>query len=92
MPRVKINEPSIYVFSTRIQVRVSDLNYGNHLGNERVLAFAQEARLHFFAQYGMSELDFWGTSLIQGDAALTYANEGFLHDMIQVEIGVDVIS
>ena len=92
MARVKIKAPSKYVFETKIQVRVTDLNYGNHLGNDRVLAFAQEARVHFFAHYEMSELDFWGTSLIQGDAAITYLSEGFLHNTIKVEIGVDDFS
>ena len=92
MPRVKITEPSSYLHKFNITVRVTDLNYGNHLANEKVLVYAQEARIDFLRSHKMSEIDFWGTSLIQGDAAVSYKNEGFLGDEICVEIGIDDIS
>lgn len=92
MPRVKIKEPSSYVHQCEIKVRVTDLNYGNHLANEKVLMYAQEARVDFLDAHKMSEIDFWGTSLIQGDAAITYKSEGFLGDIIIVELGIDDVS
>jgi len=92
MPRVKISVPEHVNHEMFLQVRVSDLNYGNHLGNDRVLTYLQEARVDFLAAHGKSELDFWGTSLIQGDAAIAYKSEGFLHDRIKIEISVDDVS
>jgi acyl-CoA thioester hydrolase len=92
MPRVKIIEPSKYVHQFTISVRVTDLNYGNHLANERVLTYAQEARVDFLSSCGKSELDFWGTSLIQGDAAVFYQNEGFLANVISIDLGFDDVT
>ncbi len=92
MPRVKIKPPEKWLFTCSIQVRVTDLNYGNHLANDKLLAYAHEARIQFLQSKGVSELDFFGTSMIQGDAALMYQSEGFLGDHIQIEVGVDDLS
>lgn len=83
---MKIALPDQWQFKTEIKVRVSDLNYGNHLGNEKFLTYAQEARVEMFAKYGFTELDFGGVSLIQADAALTYKGEGHLGDRVQIEV------
>ena len=81
---MKIEMPDKLAFSTEIEVRVTDLNYGNHLANQQFLAYAQEARVRFFATYGFTELDFGGVSLIQADAAITFKGEGHLGDVVQV--------
>ena len=38
MPRVRLKPLSRYQFSTEITVRTTDLNYGGHLGNDRLLS------------------------------------------------------
>ena len=86
---MKIEMPSKWAYSTDIEVRVSDLNYGNHLANQQFLAYAQEARVRFFAKFGFTELDFGGTALIQADAALTYKGEGHLADIVQIEVALE---
>ena len=90
MKRMKIDMPKNWQFQTEMRVRVSDLNYGNHLGNEVFLIFAQEARVRFFDSFGFTELDFGGESLIQGDAAITYKGEGHLGDLVQIEIATEI--
>ena len=92
MPRLKIPSPDKWLFSTTLTVRVADLNYGNHIANERVLAYAQEARVRYFKSIDASELNFFGTSMIQGDAAIVYQSEGFLGDLIAIELGVMDVS
>ena len=42
MARMKLEMPKKWAFKTEIDVRVGDLNYGNHLANQQFLAFAQE--------------------------------------------------
>ena len=86
---MKIEMPSKWAYSTEIEVRVSDLNYGNHLANQQFLAFAQEARVRFFASYGFTELDFGGVSLIQVDAAITFRGEGHLGDIVLIEVAME---
>ena len=90
MKRMKIEMPSQWQYSTEIEVRVSDLNYGNHMGNQQFLAYAQEARVRFLAENGFTELDFGGVSLIQADSAITYSCEGRLGDQIKIAIATEV--
>ena len=92
MARIKISEPSEYLHACKLEVRVGDLNYGNHLANDKVLAYVQESRILFLRSHGKSEIDFFGTSLIQGDAAVSYLSEGFLGNVISIKIGVMDVS
>lgn len=86
MARVKIELPKQFTFSTRITVRVNDLNYGNHLSNEVYLAYMQEARMRYFAQWGYSELNLAGASVIMGDAAIVYKQECFYGEELTIEV------
>jgi acyl-CoA thioester hydrolase len=87
--RVKIKEPEHYIFTTIYTIVVSDLNYGNHLSNDKLLTITHEARMRFLQSKGWTEMDMAGVSLIQGDAAILYESEGFYGDEIQVSIGID---
>lgn len=86
---MKIDMPKEWVYETTLEVRVSDLNYGNHFANQQFLAFAQEARIRFFAQFGFTELDFGGVSLIQADAAITFRGEGHLGDIVHIALALE---
>ena len=86
---MKIEMPSKWAYTTEVEVRVSDLNYGNHLANQNFLTYAQEARVKFFAEFGFTELNFGGTALIQADAAITFLGEGHLADQIEISVAIE---
>ena len=86
--RIKIQEPERYIFDTVYTIAVGDLNYGNHLSNDKLLSIAHECRMRFLVSRGWTEMDMAGVSLIQGDAAVVYHSEGFYGDEIQVHIGI----
>jgi acyl-CoA thioesterase FadM len=86
MPRIKIDLPETFSFYTSLTVRVTDLNYGNHVGNDNVLSFLQEARMHFLQSIGYSELDLDGVSLIMTDAALVFKNEMYYGDELLISV------
>ena len=86
MGRVKIDLPEKYFFKTEIRVRVSDINYGGHLGNDALLGILHEARLRYLHALGYTELDLGGSSLIMADVAIEYKREGFLGDILTVHI------
>jgi 4-hydroxybenzoyl-CoA thioesterase len=87
MARVEIELPATFPFTTRIPIRIGDINYGGHLGNDAVLALAHEARLRFLASHGFTdERDVGGLGLIMADAAVVYRAEG--HHGMELEIGV----
>lgn len=87
MARVQIELPGSWLFRTRMDVRVTDVNYGGHLGNDRVLGLAHEARVRWLASCGLSEKDVGGVGLIMADAALVFRGEAFLGDELEVAVG-----
>jgi acyl-CoA thioester hydrolase len=88
MARIKIDMPDNYLFSTTLDVRISDINYANHLSNDSVLSFVHESRVRFLRQYGYTELDVEGLGIIMTDSAIVYKAEGFYGDQVQVDITV----
>jgi acyl-CoA thioesterase FadM len=86
MPRIKLRPRESYPFQTDLKVRVTDLNYGGHLGNDRLLALVHEARSAFLADSGFSEMDCGGVSLIMGDTAIVYRGEAFSGDILRFEV------
>ncbi|MBN2430156.1 MAG: thioesterase family protein [Acidobacteria bacterium] len=92
MARIRIHLPSEFPFRTELTVRISDINYGGHLGNDAVLSLVHEARLRFFATHGLSEMDVGGCGIIMVDTAVEYRGEGFHGDRLLVEVGVGDVS
>ncbi len=85
MPRVTLPVRSRYTATMDITIRTTDLNYGGHLGNDRILALVHEARVAFLATHGWSELDLAGRSLIMADAAIMFRGEAFAGDVLRIE-------
>jgi len=87
--RIELNLPDDFSFSTDVRVRISDINYGNHLGNDALLALVHEARLQFLQSRGFSELDIDGCGLILTDAVILYKSQGFHGDLLTILAAVD---
>ena len=75
MERIKINLPENFNFSTIIKIRITDLNYGGHVGNDSFLSLIYEARQQFLNYFGYSELKFENVSLIMADASIEFKKE-----------------
>jgi acyl-CoA thioesterase FadM len=89
MARVKIQEPLKYLFTAQIHTRITDLNYGGHVGNDRIFAFMHDARVQFFKYLGFKdEISFDGLGIIQTDAAISYKAEIFEHEVVEIAVGV----
>lgn len=86
MARIKIDFPETGLFETEIKLRISDINYGGHLGNDAVLSLAHEARLHFLSSLGYSEMDVEGVSIIMNDAAVVYRSEASYGQTLRIEV------
>jgi len=92
MSRVKILMPGTFHFSTTIPVRITDINYGGHVGNDSILSIIHEARMQFLRQYNYTELDFAGVGMIMSDVAIEFKNELFYGDTIKASIAIAEIS
>lgn len=88
MARVKLNLPTKFLFSTEITVRITDINYGGHLGNDALLSLIHEARVRFLKSHGYTEADIEGVGLIMTDAALIYKKEVFYDTRLVFEIAL----
>jgi len=89
MAKVKIDLPEKFIFKTEIPIRISDINYGGHLGNDAVLSIAQETRLRFLIHNGFTELDVEGAGIIMVDAAVQYKSEGHYGDVLIVDVAIN---
>ena len=87
MERFKIDLPERFFFETELRVRISDINYGGHLGHDSLLTLMQEARIRFLEKYGFSELDVQGRGMLVRDAAVIYKKEVFHGQVLKFEIG-----
>ncbi len=86
MSRIKLIPKENYAFSTEIPVRITDLNYGGHLGNDALLSLIHEARVQFLHSYGYTEMNCGGVSLIMGDTVIVYKAEAFAGEVLQFEV------
>jgi acyl-CoA thioester hydrolase len=88
MSRIKIQLPEQFNFSTEIPIRITDVNYGGHVGNDTVFSLLHESRMRFLQHYGLSELGFDEASLIMADAAVEFKAELFYGDIVKAYVTV----
>jgi acyl-CoA thioester hydrolase len=86
MARIRISLPESFSFSATIPVRITDVNYGGHVGNDAILSLIHEARVQYLQSLGYTELDFAGTSLIMSDVAIEFKNELFYGNELKVYV------
>ncbi len=86
MARLELALPDRFPFATDIAVRITDINYGQHLGNDAVFGILHEARLRFLAQFGFSEVDIGGPGLIMAEAACRFRGQAAYGDRLRVEV------
>ena len=89
MSRIKIALPEKFIYNTEIPIRITDINYGGHLGNDSLLSIIHETRVRFLNHLGYSESNVEGTGIIMIDSAIQYKSEGFYGDELLVEIAVN---
>lgn len=91
MARIKLEMPANYFTVQKVRVRITDINYGNHVGNDAFVGILHDARMQWLRMHGFTELDVQGTGLIMGDLAVEFKNESFFGDEVEVAIGVNNI-
>ena len=75
------------MFKFNYTIKQEDLNYGNHVGNERALLFFQWTRESFLRQNNLSESNIGdGSGFIQVEATVQYKKQLFLNQKIEVRI------
>lgn len=88
MARVQLDLPDVFTFTTNLTVRVSDINYGNHLGNDRMVSLLHEARLRYLHSHDFSEFNIGGVGLMVTDIVVSFVAESFVGDRLTFRVGV----
>lgn len=92
MARIKIEIPEKIIGTFIIPVRIADINYGNHVGNDAFVSIIHESRMQWLQLYNYTELKIEGIGLIMSDLAIEFKNESFYGDMVEVKLGAGEIS
>lgn len=92
MARIKIITPEKIIDTINIPVRIGDINYGNHLGNDSLVSIIHEARIKWLNKNGFSEMNIGGCGTIMNELAVNYLNESFYGDTLIIQISIGEIS
>ena len=93
MARVKLKFPAENpLFTATISVRIGDINYGNHVGNDAILSIIHEARMQMLSSFGYTEMDAGGNSMIMADVMIAYKGEAFYGDELTVKLYAEEIT
>jgi acyl-CoA thioester hydrolase len=86
MPRTKLVLPEHFSFTTEIPVRITDINYGGHVGNDSILSILHESREQFLRSHDYKELDLAGVGLIMSDVTIEFKHELFYGDTLRASV------
>ena len=92
MARIKLTIPDKKIFTTQIAVRITDINYGNHLGNDALVSILQEARMLWLTSLKYTELNIENAALIMADLSVEYKAESFYGDVLLIDIFIGEIT
>lgn len=92
MPRIKIELPVASLGMINVPVRISDINYGNHVGNDALVSIIHESRVQWLHKLGHTELNVGGAGLIMRDLSVEYKAEIFYGDLLAIELLLGEIS
>jgi acyl-CoA thioester hydrolase len=92
MARVKLEIPVKKIFTIDIPVRITDINYGNHVGNDALVSIIHEVRMQWLRTHNFTELNIGGAALIMADLSVEYKAESFYGDILNIAISIGEIT
>lgn len=89
MERVKLEFPEAdLVHRHPLTVRITDMNYGRHLGHDALVSLLHEARSHALASLGLSEANLEGYASVVADLAVQFQAEARWPDALVVDTAI----
>ncbi len=92
MAKIEINTPSVFGFQTEIDVLIQHINRANHLANEHIIAFLNEARTRYSNTLDYSRMGISSKNFINADLAVIYKSEGHHGDRLLIEVAAQDFS
>lgn len=92
MERVRLEFPDTAIVHRQpLTVRVTDMNYGRHLGHDTLVSLLHEARIQALAALGLTEWDLGGYPSVVADLAIQYQSEARWPDALVVETAIPAL-
>lgn len=73
----------------KIKPRISDINYGGHLGHMELLGLLHEVRAQFLKNKNLSELEIDNCALVMKQLTLDYINQAFWDNELEIRMVVE---
>lgn len=86
MPRIAIDLPERFAFSTELDIYLSHINEAAHLDNAQLLTLVSETRQRYFKSLGYTQTDIEGVGIVVTDAAVRYLSEAFHGETLRIEM------
>jgi acyl-CoA thioesterase FadM len=92
MAKITLELPETFAFRAEIQVMIQHINRANHLANEHIVAFLNEARTQYchsidYASFGISADQF-----INADLVVLYQSEAHYGDRLCIDVAAQDFS
>lgn len=92
MNKLNIKDFEKEKYSYQTFIRVGDLNYGNHLAHDKLITIIHDARVCFFKEHQLSEINLDNSfTIVISSLTIDYLAQGFLGDLITVRIFINDI-
>lgn len=73
-----------------IKTRISDINYGNHVGHVELINLLHEIRVRFLHQYSLKETDVNGYALVMHHLNITYKNQVLWNNELDIHMKIRI--
>src|SRR5438552_15338896 len=81
-----------YPFATIIPVRITDINYGKHLGHVATAGIFHQARVLFLNENGFDEMNIDGYGVILLNSHYSFKSEARFNNNLLVHVGIGEFS
>lgn len=93
MQKIKIELPENILYTETFPITDADINIANHMGNERVLVFANTIRENMFKALQLNMFDLENQlGIVIANHIAVYKAEGFLGDNIKCEAVINEVT
>ncbi len=84
----KLSFPNQSSFNQLLSLRISDINYGQHLGHDTLVSLFHDARCQWLASQGLTELTLDGQNLgwVVASLEVNYLAEAFYADKLETQL------
>ncbi len=79
-------------FTVDLPVRISEVNYGNHLGHAALTSLIHQTKILYFREFNIDERNINGNGAIVKRLEIDYKGEAHFDDMLHVNVRVNAIT